>query len=74
MMAGSPQLLHPLPHAQLTPPLSSAPQLFENQLDAWMAEFHHYLTYGHPGLAESDPEKEGVLEGLQVRPGTFAAS
>lgn len=42
------------------------PQLFEGQLDAWMAEFHQYLSLpDNPALAESDPEKEGVMDAVR---------
>ncbi len=36
-----------------------------------MAEFHTYLTYDSPALAESDPEKQSVVDGVkaQVRVG-----
>ncbi|KAK9829548.1 hypothetical protein WJX72_006417 [[Myrmecia] bisecta] len=38
---------------------------FENTLDDWMAEFHTYLTYANPALAESDPEKESIVDAVK---------
>ena len=38
-------------------------QAFEATLDGWMGEFHALLVYpGDPSLAESDPEREGVVD------------
>lgn len=38
----------------------------EGQLDQWMAEFHTYLALpDNPVLAESDPEKESVLDAVR---------
>ena len=34
-----------------------------------MAEFHTYLTYDSPALAESDPEKESVVDGVKAQVG-----
>lgn len=41
-------------------------QEFEAVLDQWMAEFHYLLTYDNPALAESDPEKESVVDGVKA--------
>ena len=35
-------------------------------LDQWMAEFHYLLTYTNPALAESDPEKESVVDAVKA--------
>lgn len=53
------------PHLSLhLPPCS--PQLFEGQLDAWMAEFHTFLTLPDmPALVESDTEKESVVDAVR---------
>lgn len=40
-------------------------ELIESQLDAWMNEFHTYLSYENPALDEKDPEKESVLDGVK---------
>lgn len=41
-------------------------QLIESQLDQWMAEFHTFLAFpDNPALAESDPEKESVLDAVR---------
>ncbi len=32
----------------------------------WMAEFHYLLTYSNPALAESDPEKETVVDAVKA--------
>ncbi|KAI3438113.1 hypothetical protein D9Q98_000554 [Chlorella vulgaris] len=42
-------------------------EAFEDSLDAWMAEWHTYLTLDAPGLAEADPEKESVVEGVKAQ-------
>lgn len=34
-----------------------------------MAELHTYLTYDSPALAESDPEKESVVDGVKAQVG-----
>lgn len=39
---------------------------FEDTLDAWMAEFHTYLTFEAPGLAETDADKESVVDGVKA--------
>lgn len=31
-----------------------------------MSEFHTYLTYDNPALAETDPERESVVDGLKA--------
>jgi hypothetical protein len=41
-------------------------QAFEETLDAWMAEWHTYLSLDVPGLAESDPDKESVLDSVKA--------
>lgn len=61
-----------LPHAHLRPALAClppTPQAFEESLDAWMAEWHTYLTLDAPGLADSDPEKESVVDGVKAQVG-----
>ncbi|PSC72253.1 Exportin-2 [Micractinium conductrix] len=40
---------------------------FEDTLDAWMAEFHTFLTLDAPALAEADPEKESVVDGVKAQ-------
>ena len=35
-------------------------------LDQWMAEFHYLLTYTNPALAETDPEKESVVDAVKA--------
>ena len=43
-------------------------QAFEETLDAWMAEWHTYLTFDAPAsLAEADPEKESVVDGVKAQ-------
>ena len=39
---------------------------FEETLDAWMAEFHTLLGVSIPALAETDPEKESVVDGVKA--------
>lgn len=42
-------------------------QAFEETLDAWMAEFHTYLSMDTPpALEETDPDKQGVLDGVKA--------
>ena len=41
-------------------------QEYEAVLDKWMAEFHYLLTYSNPALAESDPEKESVVDAVKA--------
>jgi hypothetical protein len=41
-------------------------QLMDSQLDAWMEAFNTYLTMDIPGLEESDPDKEGALDGVKA--------
>jgi hypothetical protein len=38
----------------------------DSQLDAWMEAFNTYLTMDIPGLEESDPDKEGALDGVKA--------
>ena len=35
-------------------------------LDKWMAEFHYLLTYSNTALAESDVEKESVVDAVKA--------
>ena len=35
-------------------------------LDKWMAEFHYLLTYSNTTLAESDVEKESVVDAVKA--------
>ena len=45
-------------------------QEFESSLDAWMAEFHTYMTLDcPPALAESDPEKQSVVDAVKATVG-----
>lgn len=53
---------------RLPPPLLPL-QAFEDTLDAWMAEFHTFLTLDAPALAEADPEKESVVDGVKAQVG-----
>lgn len=41
-------------------------QAFEATLDAWMDEFHYYLQYSTPMLAETDPERESPPDGVKA--------
>ena len=41
-------------------------QEYEAVLDKWMAEFHYLLTYSNPALAESDLEKESVVDAVKA--------
>jgi exportin-2 (importin alpha re-exporter) len=41
-------------------------QEFENVLDVWMEEFHFYLTYDNPALAEKDAEKESIVDAVKA--------
>ena len=41
-------------------------QEVENTLKGWFAEFHTYLTYENPALAEQDPEKESSVEAVKA--------
>ena len=48
-------------------------QVFADQLDAWMEEFHGMLNFQTAALPESDPEKETLpdaVSGLPRAPGT----
>lgn len=47
-------------------PLLGPPQAFEETLDEWMSQFHGLLNLEAPGVAERDPEKEGVLDALKA--------
>lgn len=47
-------------------PLRRVLQLMDSQLDAWMEAFNTYLTMDIPGLEESDPDKEGALDGVKA--------
>jgi hypothetical protein len=50
-------------------------QEFENSLDAWMAEFHTYMTLDcPPALAESDPEKQSVVDAVKATVGGWGKS
>ncbi|KAF8072350.1 hypothetical protein HT031_000009 [Scenedesmus sp. PABB004] len=44
--------------------------LMESQLDDWMAAFHTFLTFSHPGLdaedAAGDPDREGASAGVKA--------
>ena len=42
-------------------------QEYEGVLDQWMAEFHYLLTYTNPALAETDAEKESVVDAVKGR-------
>ena len=44
----------------------AAMQEYEAVLDQWMAEFHYLLTYNNAALAESDPEKENVVDAVKA--------
>ncbi|KAG2501736.1 hypothetical protein HYH03_000236 [Edaphochlamys debaryana] len=37
----------------------------EQELGFWMDEMHRLLTYENPALDETDPDKEGVLDGVK---------
>ncbi|EIE27359.1 Cse1-domain-containing protein [Coccomyxa subellipsoidea C-169] len=39
---------------------------FENVLDTWMEEFHFFLTYDNPALAEKDPDKESIVDAVKA--------
>ena len=41
-------------------------QEYEAVLDQWMAEFHYLLTYTNVALAESDSEKESVVDAVKA--------
>ncbi len=41
-------------------------QDFENVLEQWMEEFHFFLTYDNPALAESDPDKESAVDAVKA--------
>ena len=41
-------------------------QTFEETLDAWMAEFHTYLSLDAPALMEADPDKQSVLDAVKA--------
>ena len=41
-------------------------QEVENTLKGWFAEFHTYLTYENPALAEKDPEKESPVDAVKA--------
>lgn len=46
--------------------LDGCAQEYEAVLDKWMAEFHYLLTYNNAALAESDPEKESVVDAVKA--------
>ena len=52
-------------HRHLTQPVSYL-QAFEETLDAWMAEWHTYLSLEAPGLDESDPDRQSVLDAVKA--------
>jgi exportin-2 (importin alpha re-exporter) len=58
------QLIASIFYSLNSPGLTDA---FEETLDAWMAEFHTYLTYDSPALAESDPDKQSVVDGVKAQ-------
>lgn len=39
---------------------------FEKTLDTWMDEFHFYLNYSNPLLAESDPDKVSPIDAIKA--------
>ena len=41
-------------------------QVFADQLDAWMEEFHGLLTFQTAALPESDPEKETLPDAVRL--------
>ena len=41
-------------------------QEVENTLKGWFAEFHTYLNYDNPALAEKDPEKESPVDAVKA--------
>ena len=41
-------------------------QMMEGQLDEWMGQFHIFLTMEQPAVAESDPDKEGILDAVKA--------
>jgi exportin-2 (importin alpha re-exporter) len=46
------------------------PEVFEDNMDAWMGEFHNYLGYENPALAalenNKDREKAGVVDSVKA--------
>ena len=40
-------------------------QVFADQLDAWMEEFHGLLNFQTAALPESDPEKETLPDAVR---------
>lgn len=44
--------------------------MFEDTFDQWLAEFHKYLAYDNPALAE--PDKPSIVD--QARPGRVPPS
>ncbi|GAB4819020.1 hypothetical protein N2152v2_006066 [Parachlorella kessleri] len=41
-------------------------EAFEETLDAWMAEWHTYLSLEAPALDESDPDRQSVLDSVKA--------
>ena len=45
------------------------PEVFEDNMDAWMGEFHNYLAYENAALAAaegSDPDKAGSVDRVKA--------
>ena len=38
----------------------------EDTLKGWFAEFHTYLTYDNPALADKDPDKQSPLDAVKA--------
>lgn len=38
----------------------------EDTLKGWFAEFHTYLAYDNPALADKDPDKQSVLDAVKA--------
>jgi exportin-2 (importin alpha re-exporter) len=74
--AGNPELLHSLFAClrlicRIFYSLNSQelPEVFEDNMDAWMGEFHVYLAYDNPALAaldNRDREKAGVVDQVKA--------
>ena len=41
-------------------------QEMEDTLKGWFAEFHTYLSYNNPALADKDPDKETAIDGVKA--------
>lgn len=41
-------------------------QEMEDTLKGWFAEFHTYLVYDNPALADKDPDKETAIDAVKA--------